>query len=200
MSENQIPSSKTKEKSSIVIDNRSSSVSNVMAAIQRGVAGQLMLISASRAWGTKSELALYPTISTIFIAHGWSVRCQEKVAGKRGKGGPRKIDFFASARSAGAGEGYIAVEVKLVASRTKARTLDVSGDIEKLKVVSATRDCASFLLIAGRGDDLETTTLLLNSTSKLALTNKSLCETAVTKLGRVSWGSVIVPLLPPLIR
>ena len=101
---------------------RAVSPAELMRIVQRGIAGHLTYSSAVAAWGSTSELSLYPAVSAIMFARGWVPFCQYQLLdGMAGRRGAKKtIDFVASLRTNK--QDQLAVEIKLIASRTKNRT------------------------------------------------------------------------------
>ncbi len=73
----------------------SRATTEIIKAIQRGLAGHLTFVAATKGWGMTSELALYPTIGAVLLARKWETYCQRKVSGlQSGPGAPSTIDFL----------------------------------------------------------------------------------------------------------
>jgi hypothetical protein len=133
----------------------SRSTSEIIKAIQRGLAGHLTFVAATRGWGMTSELALYPTIGAVLLAREWEAYCQRKVPRLgSGRGAPSTIDFFARSRSTPSES--LAMEVKLLANGSHSKTLNVENDIKKLRKFSESEGCKDlYLLIVGRKSDFQ---------------------------------------------
>lgn len=98
----------------------SRSANEIIKAVQRGLAGHLTFVAATKGWGMTSELALYPTIGAVLLAREWEAYCQRKVPGlQSGRGAPSTIDFFARSRSTP--QDSLAMEVKLLANGSRSK-------------------------------------------------------------------------------
>jgi len=170
------------------------SVAAVMSAIQRGIAGHLTLMAATRAWDTKSELTLYPVISTVFLTHGWQPKCQVRVSRELGKrGAPKTIDFVADSVGEENKAHRVLLEVKLVRSRAKSRLIDVTRDVEKMKSYQRKNDDKRYTLVAGRKPDLDKCSLLLSSSRTVRLMAAP-NRVVIADVRQTQWGSVLVPI------
>jgi hypothetical protein len=162
----------------------------IIKIIQRGIAGHLTFMAASRGWGTNSELALYPPIGAILQSRGWDSRCQHPLLGRNSDiGAPRTIDFIA--RPMDSKEWNLAMEIKLIGSRAFGETMTVERDVEKLKEFKrANVEAMACLLIVGRKADIEKRKIKCGSRLiKLEDERKVIADVGVT-----AWGSVAVKI------
>ena len=170
----------------------SRSAHETIKAIQRGLAGHLTLVAATKGWGMTSELALYPTIGAVLKARDWEPYCQQKVDEFRaGPGAPSTIDFFA--RRCSEAEESVAIEVKLLANRNPLKKLGVQKDIEKLRKFGTSKGCKNlYLLIVGSKNAFKGRHLLLGNKT-VYLENRS---SIIADVGATAWGSVAIKISP----
>ena len=156
--------------------------------IQRGLAGHLTYISAAAAWGTNSELALYQPIAAIFMGREWDCRCQQRLARSDKKtGAPRTIDFVARRR--GELAWAVAMEVKLLSTRSKTHEVEVAGDIAKLSEFKESNHKAiAYLLVVGRSIEINKAYIRMSKGKTLL----SAHAPVIANLGQTAWGSVAI--------
>jgi hypothetical protein len=164
----------------------------IIKAIQRGLAGHLTFVAATKGWGMTSELALYPTIGAVLLAREWEAYCQRKVPGlQSGRGAPCTIDFFA--RSCSAPQESLAMEVKLLSNGSRANNLNVQNDVIKLRKFSASEGCKDlFLLVVGSKNAFQGRYVLLGN--KRIYLEK--VPSIIADVGATAWGSVAIKIAP----
>jgi hypothetical protein len=166
------------------------STGGMIKVIQRGLAGHLTYISATAAWGTNSELALYLPIAAILVGREWDCRCQWPMPRAEQKAGAsRTIDFVARRR--GKKDWEIAIEVKLLSTRRNGHEVKVAEDLAKLSEFKESNKRANTcLLIVGRKREIDHAYVRMGI-EKVFLSAR---EPVVADLGLTAWGSVAIRL------
>lgn len=164
------------------------STNGMIKVTQRGIAGHLTYISAAAAWGTNSELALYPPIAAIFVGREWDCRCQQPLPNIGPKiGAPRTIDFVARRR--GEKNWEIAIEVKLLPTKRKGHEVKVKEDILKLaEFKKSNRRANTYLLIVGRKREIDSAYIRTSKGEDFL----SARGPVIADLGLTAWGSVAI--------
>lgn len=147
----------------------------VLYRIKRGLAGYVSYLAACEMNEAFSEYVLYEPTLRILTARGFGVQCEYPCPGfeKVGPGDHKKIDFVAE----GNGE-RLAIEMKWA----KRKSIDVSGDVEKLKKYSENVDNSkAYLCVFGRKSHIHELNL---KTTELKEQGKAVyAEFGVTKYG-----------------
>lgn len=161
-------------------------------AIQRGLAGHLTFVAATKGWGMTSELALYPAIGAVLSARDWEAYCQREVPGSRsGRGAPNTIDFFARSRSTP--QDLLAIEVKLLPNRSRSKSLIVQKDIDKLRKFNTHEGCKNlYLLIVGTRNAFQGRYVLLDN-KRIDLDK---APAIIADVGATAWGSIAIKVSP----
>ena len=166
------------------------STNGMVKVIQRGLAGHLAYISATAAWGTNSELALYPPISAILFGREWDCRCQWSMPRVDQKAGSsRKIDFVGPRR--GKKDWELEIAVKLLPTRRNGYEVKVAEDVTKLSEFKESKKRANTcLLIVGRKREIDQAYIWMGK-EKVFLNAR---EPVIADLGLTAWGSVAIGL------
>lgn len=119
-------------------------INDALYRIKRGLAGYVSYLAACEMNEAFSEYVLYEPMLRILTARGFKVQCEFPCPGfkKDEPGDHKKIDFVAERN----GENF-AIETKWA----KKKSIDVSGDIEKLKKYSKNVESSeAYLCVFGR--------------------------------------------------
>jgi hypothetical protein len=123
------------------------------------------------------------------FSRGWVPFCQYQLPnGTLGRrGAKRTIDFVASLRANK--QDQLALEIKLIGSRTNSRTHDFSKDREKLMAFKLENPLAKcYLLVAGRKADIKPIKIVLDQ----SITQPRERDFVIADVGRTAWGSCLI--------